>query len=281
MHFRTLKKSDLGAMRRAFNLAFENYFVDMHMDEAAFQQRFLKKEKISFRCSGAFFNEQGEMVAFIFHSKGRTPSGELVAYNAGTGVLPDYRGQGLSSRLYEKLIPRLRKAGIEKMLLEVITENHAAIKSYEKIQFRQQRQLDFYGVRALKTPSSKREAVTVRWQDKLPFDQFSDWNPSWPLIPAHFKAIRRKLNCYGVYESDQLIGYAVANPKSGRIMYYGVHREYRARGVGAALFERIITDSEKDISLLNIDASDQNSSRFLEKMGLEVKISQYEMSRQI
>ena len=56
----------------------------------------------------------------------------------GMGILPQYREQGLGSRLLEKIIPFSRDFGLEKIELEVYTENTRAVALYEKFGFQQE-----------------------------------------------------------------------------------------------------------------------------------------------
>ena len=50
-----------------------------------------------------------------------------------TGVLPEFRGKGLTAGMYERIMPRLKAASIKSQTLEVICENTTAIKVYQGI----------------------------------------------------------------------------------------------------------------------------------------------------
>ena len=72
--------------------------------------------------------------------------GVPTAYNAGTGIIPAFRGQGIVGEMYEMLLPRLKAMGIRQSILEVICQNERAIKAYEKAGFQHEgrkRQADF------------------------------------------------------------------------------------------------------------------------------------------
>jgi RimJ/RimL family protein N-acetyltransferase len=53
----------------------------------------------------------------------------------GMGLLPEYRGQGHGQRLAEATVEAARKAGIERIELEVFASNLPAIRLYEKLGF--------------------------------------------------------------------------------------------------------------------------------------------------
>lgn len=82
---------------------------------------------------GVFDGE--DLVAFILNGVG-LDDGLKTAFNTGTGVLPAYRGHGWVDRLYAFAREPFAAAGIEQCKLEVITENHRAIRVYERIGFR-------------------------------------------------------------------------------------------------------------------------------------------------
>ena len=78
-------------------------------------------------------------------------SGEMVSYAVGTiqglssdgwgaiqnlGIDPAHRGKGLGSILLAKAATGFQKAGLERMHLEVTTENTAAVRLYERLGFK-------------------------------------------------------------------------------------------------------------------------------------------------
>lgn len=52
-------------------------------------------------------------------------------------VLPAYRGRGLNQQLIEGLMGWVKSKGVKEVRLEVYTENHAAVRAYEKAGFKQ------------------------------------------------------------------------------------------------------------------------------------------------
>ncbi len=264
------------ALHQAFNLAFDNYFVDMEMDFETFENRFLVKEKIDLSLSGAFFSEKDEILAFILHAV-EFKNGVKTAYNAGTGVIPDFRGKKLTTALYSELINTLKEQAVEAIQLEVITENHPAIKAYENVGFQKKRTLHFYNSDTGPALKKNTRVTPTDFKSTLDFNLYSDYTPSWPCQPSHLAAIKNQLACYAYQQDDLLQGYAVANLKSGRIHFLGVHEQYRRQGIGTALLKQLAEDAEKPLTVLNVPSSATVVNRFLEKMTFEVKINQYEM----
>lgn len=67
-----------------------------------------------------------------------TPFANLRMAHRGTlgmGLIKEFRGQGLGTRLLEKTLAHAKEIGLEKVELTVYTENLAAIKLYEKCGF--------------------------------------------------------------------------------------------------------------------------------------------------
>lgn len=56
----------------------------------------------------------------------------------GMGLLPEYRGKGIGSKLLEKVLDRGREFGLEKIELHVYTSNQAAIALYKKFGFEEE-----------------------------------------------------------------------------------------------------------------------------------------------
>jgi ribosomal protein S18 acetylase RimI-like enzyme len=53
----------------------------------------------------------------------------------GMGIIPEYRGQGIGTKLVHAVIDHCRKMGLEKIDLEVYTTNTAAVALYKKLGF--------------------------------------------------------------------------------------------------------------------------------------------------
>lgn len=56
----------------------------------------------------------------------------------GMGILPEYRGKGIGSKLLEKVIEKAQEFGLEKIELHVYTTNEPAIALYKKFGFEEE-----------------------------------------------------------------------------------------------------------------------------------------------
>ena len=56
----------------------------------------------------------------------------------GMGVRREYRGQGIGRRLMDACLSLVRESGLEKIELDVYTDNEAAIRLYESVGFQRE-----------------------------------------------------------------------------------------------------------------------------------------------
>ena len=60
------------------------------------------------------------------------------SHRGGLGILPEYRGLGIGSRLLEKVIEKAKEFGLEKIELHVYTSNKPAVALYRKFGFEEE-----------------------------------------------------------------------------------------------------------------------------------------------
>ncbi len=273
----TLENTPIEIIIDAFNKAFADYQVKVKLTEQAFQQK-IATENIDLRYSvGAFLH--GQLAGFILHAYDEV-EGVKVVYNGGTGVLPAYRGQGIAEQLYKFIIPLLKADGIQRCYLEVIDSNAKAIHVYIKSGFQVIRDLlCFKGV--LYDPKLPEFSnVEVIELDELNWDDLPRfWNgkPTWQNSLAAMRRANNHYRILGLFKNNKFVGYGMVNPKSGRIPQFGIHPEYRRQGLGRFLFSYMSRLGDASLSVINVDQSDQATTRFLNKIGMEPFVGQYEM----
>ena len=114
----------MAQMHRTFSESFSDYAVPYNLTLDEFRRKMKFKINLDYTTSmGAFSNQK--LVAFIFHSINHY-EGSLMAYNAGTGVVPGHRGNCLPIEIYERCLPLLSKAGVDYSVLEVLEQNKRA-----------------------------------------------------------------------------------------------------------------------------------------------------------
>src|ERR1043165_2240865 len=109
MQIKTLEQTSIAEITDTFNTAFAGYFVKLHVTEEQLKQRLIA-EGIDLGSSiGAYDNNR--LAGFILNGFD-TVNGVLRSYNAGTGVIPAYRGKGLTNAMYAKMLPMIRSKGV-------------------------------------------------------------------------------------------------------------------------------------------------------------------------
>lgn len=273
MQLKILQNTPLPDILSAFNSAFANYFIPL---EFTLEQLALKVQvdHIHWEYSvGAF--DKGQLVGFILQGIGEH-QGRWTAYNAGTGVLPAYRGQQLTQQLYQFAQPLLQQAGINYARLEVIKENKIAQTVYRKIGFEQLRLLNCYQQQkplADSAPSRVQQSNGPLWQ---PPKTATDPTPTWQYAWHSIERYQQKVVQFSVQEQGKIIGAVVLYKNSGRILHLYIQPKHRRKGIGSLLLGRAAAFFA-GLSCINVDASREDLSSFFTALGFENTLQQYEM----
>ncbi|HEX6914808.1 MAG TPA: GNAT family N-acetyltransferase [Chitinophagaceae bacterium] len=273
MEIRTLTQCKPEAILQAFNASFTGYFVPLQLTADQLSAK-LSSDKVDLRQSaGAFVN--GELAGFILHGFD-VMEGRKIIYNAGTGVIPAYRHQGLVKKMYDYVTPSFRSNGIDSVLLEVITRNIPAIRSYERSGFENLRKLTCYKgeVQAIaKNDCTIKELDGYDWKQ---LKSFWDFTPTWQHSMNVVEDLKNTNRSLGAFIADKLVGYIVYNPVTKRVAQFGVDRRFRRKGIGSTLFSSI-SEAGQVVSVINVEETALETNAFLQKIGLVNFIDQYEM----
>lgn len=211
--------------------------------------------------------------------------GCLSAYDAGTGIIPAFRGQGLARRMFEHSLPALRERGVERFVLEVLQQNEPAIKAYRKTGFATSRELKSYVVARDSLGSAQPAPWTLRPIDVEAFERVAaeaDWVPSFENRVSAARAIPDGLTLVGAFDGPTCVGaYAYSRPLRWFLSLV-VARSHRRRGVGQALVAHAAANAPEGvtrIAALNVDGSDVGMQQFFARLGFSPYVDQFEMER--
>jgi len=274
-------------VHRTFQEAFADYAMDMSS---------LTEERLRVRCVknavdwdvsvGAFDGDR--MIGFTLIGVDEWQGG-LGAFDAATGIVDCYRGQGLARAMFDHALPDLKVRGVESFVLEVLKDNEPAIRAYRKAGFEVSRELKCFELRIedLQGRDADTVAVPVRSVDRRVVSslaEWADWPPSWE---NSFKAIERipdELVVVAAFDGETCIGAAAYTPMLNWILTIVVEPSYRRQGVGRALVHGLVESLPEWIEavrLHNVQASDAGMTKFLAGLGFEPLVDQYEMIRQV
>lgn len=281
---RFLGENDREQLHNTFNQAFSDYILPLQLSEMQFQHH-LKLNGVEITRSVGCF-ERGELIGFSLNAFGRW-NGLSTVYDAGTGVIPAKRRQGVSSAMFEMMLPVFRGDGIKQFLLEVITTNTAALRLYENLGFETGRELallqwDNVADTALppRTRYTIRDIDTADWQR---FESFWDAKPSWQNMPDALDRVIETRGVGGAFVDDVCVGYITFSRSLGRVSQLAVDKAHRNCGLATALLNFALARRKSDlpIQIINLDKALDGATKFFENRGFSELVSQFEMVKRL
>ena len=267
-HFQPLHETDMQQLMQCINSAFSDYEQPICFTPESLKH-YLAASAVDLSLSfGAFCEEQP--VAFILNSSG-TYQNQNVVFDAGTGVVPDHRGKGVFSALFEYTCAQLEQRRITKYYLEVLQSNHHAVAIYSKKGFSVQRE---YSVLTASGPRNGRipDVATVPYPDFKAFPTVFSVDPSFEHTTY---AIDQNPLLYEVLcLSDR--AYCIYAKRNGEINQIHYNDTDALREVMCALIDRYPRAMAK-----NIDCSCSDVIELLTQIGFVEILKQYEMAKDI
>ena len=264
----------------AFTDAFADY--DTIFDKEQLKAMFLRRGARRDMSFAAF--DQGRIVSFIINGIGRWED-RMTAYDTGTGTLPEYRGRGLTDRIFQYAVGQLAQGGVTQYLLEVLKHNIPAVKIYSRLGFEITREFECFRGNCAeisdRLSSWANETVSVRYasvEDVDRFTSFMDFTPSWQNSLDSFKRNPVAFLCLIASDGNRPVGFGVSETAYGDISLIAVDRAYRRRGVGSRIMYELLNNTRcQQAKVLNIDNECRSMKAFLNSAGFDFSCSQYEM----
>lgn len=275
MEIENLKGTNCKDILNVFNKSFSDYFVPFRLTEEELVSKMIA-DKTDLELSVGVFENQ-KLIAFILHGFDIL-NNQKVVYNGGTGVIPEKRGLGLTKQMYSYNLPVLEKKGIDKIILEVMSNNIQAIKSYKKSGFKATRELACFKGNFETTKSNKvveiKELENYQWNL---MESFWDISTTWQNSKNVLIKLRDNNDSLGAYIKNQLVGYVIYNPRSKRIQQIAVHKDFRKVGIASKLITELAKKYGSAFSIINVDKKAKNIASFFNAVGFENYIEQLEM----
>ena len=283
--FRTLETMTIEALHDTFLEAFSDYLVKMDVPLWKFETMARRRGMVPEMSVGAFVEDR--MVGFIFNGV-RQWGGRETAYDTGTGVVPEFRKMGATTRMFARTLEILGQAGIEQYLLEVIKDNDPAGDLYRKQGFEPLRGLNCYvapkDALSVSSPPAGVDLVNLPL-DALGWDRlrtFWDFEPSWQNSVDSVMAVPETLTAVAAMKGGQVMGYGIVEPKTGDLSHLAVAPDQRGRGIGKAILARLVDLTEgENLVALNLEETSEAANAFVEAVGFAPYTAQYEMMLQL
>ncbi|MDR2221780.1 MAG: GNAT family N-acetyltransferase [Flavobacteriaceae bacterium] len=274
---RSLQNVTVTELTDVFNDSFSDYIIPLHLTEQNMSFK-LYSELIDLALSVGVYDEQ-RLVGFMLTGV-RNEGAERYYYNAGTGVIPTYRGQGLVALMYEYALPIWKKE--EKrinLFLEVIKGNDKAIKAYKTQGYEISRDLlcfkgDIQKVQQTSDDWKIKVVEEINWEVVV---AFWDIQPSWQNSVAVLNKAKEDVRYQVAMNQGEIVGYIAYHKNSGKVFQIAVAKKHRNKKIGRLLFNEVAKTVNKPILVTNVDCNGVEIISFLKRIGLELFITQHEM----
>ena len=278
---KTLEGVTLPELHRAWCNAFSDYTEPMDMSLQQLQHMIERRGYNPALSFGAYHND--ELAGFTLNGTGIW-NGKQIAYDTGTGIVKEFRQQGIATRIFNESVPVLKSHGISQYLLEVIRNNTKAFDLYKKMGFEVTREFDYYVSPIEKLCTGKRQvdaAFEVKEMGNPDWDllkTFRDFIPAWQNSIDAINRKREHFKILGLYRDNELAGYGIIEPATGDIPQLAIAPSYRRKGLATMLFHKLVPYAGiPKIKIINADASCIPFRKFAESLGFVPGYGQYEM----
>jgi len=267
--FRNLEKVGFEDLTNTWNSAFSDYIVPVNMTpddtEAYFKLLGIDRSQ-SF---GVFY--KGTLVGLLMNSVD-TFKGRVVAYDAMTGIIPEHRGKGLFSQLFEYTKNSLKSNGVTHYYLEVITTNENAIAIYKKKGGKIEREFS-YITGKMDYDFYHNAMVKALPLSSFPKRELSKYEPSFG---NHIAALHRNID-------DYQVAYAEAVNRKSAVIFstQGLVPQIMFNGADdnallCSVFKHLLQCFE-NVRISNIPITEAKLINELLHIGFKVLVNQYEM----
>lgn len=283
MEIRSLNNICLNELFEAFEQAFADYEVQLNKVELL---TMLKRRGFEPKASfGAF--DGNKIVSFTCNGIGNF-YGTPTAYDIGTGTLKDYQGKGLATQVFKYSIPHLKALGVKEYLLEVLQHNIGALSVYRKLGFEVTREFYYFKLKnnqiskTIRTLDFPYTLKPIKIDEYNSIPNFWDFKPSWQNSIEAIERCLKDFICLGVFSEGNLIGYGVFEPISGDVTQIAVDKQFRRRGVGSLLFQKMLeSNKHSSIKIINTDIECHSITTFLQSKNIEPAGKQFEMIKRL
>lgn len=279
INYTLLENIHIDILHKAFILAFSDYQVKSDIPFSKFENMLIRRGYESKISIGAF--KQDNLVGFIYNGL-RVWNNKKTAYDTGTGVIKEYRKQGITTTMFNNLKKELIENNVEYYLLEVLKTNTAAFELYKKQGFRITREFNCFKLD--KCSYSPTNIYNIENKPVLTEKEWNEVKDFWDITPSwqnSIDSINSTIDSFIfslVKDNNKIIGYGIIDKNTGDIPQIAVHHEYRNKGIGKSIITNLIENTKADIiSVINVDASYTPMIQILSSIGFKNFIGQYEM----
>lgn len=261
----------------AFKDGFSDYIIKMEVSKGDFIKRFFGLEGNSLEHS--FLVLDGDKPVGVILG-GIKDYENIKTMRCGTlAVHPNYRGVGVSQKLFELHKEEALQNECKQLFLEVIVGNDRAIRFYNKLGYEKVYDLSYYNLKDM-TKIIHRECKGIEVKQlefpafKVEIQKWLHFHINWQNDMDYIEKTNHTF--YGAYVDNDLKGSICIN-EQGKISFIFIDKEYRNRGIGSKLLQ-VARDELNLESLLISFPNNSLLEGFVKKTGFEKNsLAQYEM----
>ncbi|MBU0504513.1 MAG: GNAT family N-acetyltransferase [bacterium] len=281
---KTLADVDFSDLKCCWCEAFSDYDVPLQASEEELKIR-LAQDSYSPQLSvGAFDSDR--LIGFWLTGL-RTTNAELVGYDAGTAVIPEFRGRGVSNLLSEYLDKLLLREGVSKYILEVFCENNVALSLYRKKGFKVVDKVDTF--RTEPYPCIDIENISEFSISECTLDEvyanhanLLDFTPTWQNSWEALHAVQSSTISIVIKDGEEIVGYAIYQPVLRRIAQIGIAPHADQQKIMRQIINYFRSKSPIQDKLEMVNVQPKSSiPALLKQHGIDCFISLYVMERRI
>src|SRR5579875_3600408 len=267
-----------GLIYQAFYDGFSDYIIKMEFSKEDFIQRFFGPEGNEKEYSFIAFYEE-KPVGVILGGMKNYESIKTMRCGA-LAISPDFRGTGISRRLFELHKEEATKHGCKQLFLEVIVGNDRAIQFYQKMGYEKIYDLVYFTNKDLSQLKEAPNNLKMKIKE-LEFTEFQKGIHKWTYHinwqnDLDYLVKLKNVRYYGVFQNHNLVG-ALSINSNGNISFLMIDKRNRGKGIGTWLLQT----AYKNLKLTKMSTGFPNNSLlegFFKKQGFtKGPLVQYEM----
>ncbi|EJR15863.1 GNAT family N-acetyltransferase [Bacillus paranthracis] len=277
IQYKRCSEVNIDLVYEAFRDGFSDYIIKMEVSKEDFIKRFFGAEGNSLEHS--FLSLDGDKPVGVILG-GIKDYENIKTMRCGTlAVHPNYRGVGVSQKLFELHKEEALQNECKQLFLEVIVGNDRAIRFYNKLGYEKVYDLSYYNLKDMtKIIHKECKGIEIKQLEfpafKVEIQKWLHFHINWQNDMDYIEKTNHTF--YGAYVDNDLKGSICMN-EQGKISFIFVDKDYRNIGVGTNLLQVAI--EELKLSTLTIGFPNNSLLEgYLKKMDFEKSsLEQYEM----
>lgn len=277
IQYKRCSEVNIDLVYEAFKDGFSDYIIKMEVSKEDFIKRFFGAEGNSLEHS--FLSLEGDKPVGVILGGIKVYENIKTMRRGTLAVHPEFRGIGVSQKLFELHKEEALQNECKQLFLEVIVGNDRAIRFYNKLGYEKVYDLSYYNLKDMtKIMLKECKGIEVKQLEfaafKVEIQKWLHFHINWQNDMNYIEKTNHTF--YGAYVDNDLKGSICIN-EQGKISFIFIDKEYRNRGIGSKLLQ-VARDELNLESLLISFPNNSLLEGFVKKTGFEKNsLAQYEM----